>query len=552
MSDAAPRYRFDLPLLMAGFAILYALNAHRMVFMDPDEARCVLIARDMLTSGDWLVPRTPLGDGEYFDKPILYFSMLAGTFRLLGVNEFAARLLSALGGGLVVGATYCLGRIIVSRRAGLAAACMLGTSVMMIVGARFVRMDIWLTAFASWAVVFWARVHFEQAPRRCLWYGYASLAAALLTKGLVGIFLPLAAIGGYVLLQRDWRALRQARLPAGLGLLFLLAAPWYIYMELAFPGYLVEFFWRQHFLRASTDTFGRSESVLYLPVVALGAMMPWTFLLIAGIFRSLPLARNRDWPRPAGMGIVYAWAVIGVVPFALSHTQLPVYIMPAFPALALIAGWALDQILRRDQHWELRLTTVVTVTTMALALVALAIINRCTFDIAPWWTLARRLAGFGIFALILVALLRRRRFQAIVTTVLGGALAMTVEAAYVEGVGLFREFSSQTFVRAVIDNSEDADLLAIGPAPKYALPLYLDHRLPVKYLAHVIEFAEYVDHPRPSIVLMTDRGLYERARGQMAGRMRLLQAHRDSFLVRIEPKSAPPGPHPPPDSQLEK
>ena len=528
-------HRVDTWLLLLGALNLYLLNAPNLVFMDPDEARYVMIAREMLTTGDWLVPHQPLRAGPYFDKPILYFWMLAGTFRTLGISEFAARLLSAVGGALVVAATFRLGRMILSTRAALAAALMLGTCVLMLVGGRFVRMDIWLTAFVAWGIVFWARVHFESAPRRNLLYGYLCLAAACLTKGLVGLLLPFAAIGIHLVWRRDWAAIRRARVVPGLLIIVLLAGPWYAYMAWRFPGYLSEFFWKHHFLRASTTTFGRSETVLFLPGAALAGFLPWTFLLLAGIYRALPLRRNADWPQAPGAGLIHAWAGIGILPFAFFQTQLPVYIMPAFPALALIAGGFLDQLLERGRRSEWRLALVTTGAIMALALVALAVINRQTFCESPWSILARRLGVFAAAMGLALYFFRRNRIRAVLTTLAVAAAAVALEAAWVEGPGMFGRYSSHRFVRPLRERAAAADLLVIGPSPRYALPLYLDKPRHVELLDHVADFSACADYPNVTAVLMTDRGLYQRARAQLGRRMVLLDQRNDECLVRIAP-----------------
>lgn len=538
MLGPSKKIDFNLWLLMAGTLILCVLNARNIVFMDPDEARCAIIARQMLTTGDWLVPRVPCTTEPYFDKPILYFWMLAGAFRVFGVNEFSARLLASLGAALVVGATYRLGRIVLSPRAGLAAALMLATSVMVVVGGRFVRMDIWLTAFASWAIVFWAKVQFEHAPRRNLAYGYACLAAAFLTKGLIGILLPFAAVGLYLVLHRDWRSLQRSNIPLGLLLIAVLAGPWYGYMESRCPGYLMDFFWRHHFLRATTKTFGRSEVVLFLPGVALAGFIPWTFLLVGGIARSLPLRINVDWPKPPGISIIFAWAAVGILPFAVFGTQLPVYVMPAFPALALIAGWFVDELLKRNQRWELRLVLGVTCSLMAMSLVALAIINRCTFCDSPWWTLVGRLAGFVVILVLVVRFFRHNRMRAVITTLVASTVAFVAGAAWTEGPAMSGHFSSQRFVRPLADQAQGAELLVIGPAPRYALPFYLKRPIEIRFVEHIIDLLDYTHYPRRAAALLTGNGLIDLARGQLGRRLRVLDQHGDTYLATIDPPGA--------------
>lgn len=527
--------------LMAGAFAMYLFNASNMVFMDPDEARCALIARNMLETGDWLVPRIPYQDHEaYFDKPVLYFWMLAGTFRALGTTEFAARLLAALAGTLVVGGTYQLGRLLLSGRAGLAASMMLATSALMIIAGRFVRMDMWLTAFIVWGVYFWCRTHFARGSAWNLLLAYACLAAAVLTKGLIGMLLPFAVAGTLILIQRDWSALRRAHLLSGLGLILLLAGPWYAYMSWRFPGYAMEFFWKHHFLRASTGTFGRSEVFLFLPGIALAGFLPWTAFLGMSLFRALPKRINHNWPKNDGSVLCYCWAAWGVIPFAFSRTQLPIYIMPAFPALALMAGDLLDRLFRHGASTETRWLMRTTLVLMGLSLIAMALINEYTFHDSPVVSALRRFAVFVPLAILAWRFTNRGQFQRCWYLLLGLAIMGGIDAARLEGPGMFRQFSSHRFVRPMAELAGHVDILVIGPERKFALPFYLDSPIEIRFVQHVIDFAEYTSYPGTVAALVTSDKLIWLARSQFGDRLHLLDQRGNTYLIRIDPPDPQP------------
>jgi 4-amino-4-deoxy-L-arabinose transferase-like glycosyltransferase len=516
---------------------LYLLNTSHMVFMDPDEGRCVMIAHKMLDSGNWLVLQQPLAAAPYFDKPILYFWMLAGTLRLLGTSEFSARLLTVVGAALAVGATYQLGCILRSKRTGLLASAMLGTCVMMQIAGRFVRMDMWLTAFVAWGIVFWARAHFENASRHNLLLGYTCLAAALLTKGLIGVLLPFAAIGAFLAWRRDWSSIGRSGLWWGVLLIVLLAGPWYAYMAFHYPGYLGEFFWKQHVLRAATGTFGRGQMPLFLPAVAMAGLLPWTAFLCGGLARAFPIESNRNWPRTEAMALPRWWAALGILPFALSRTQLPVYVAPAFPALALIAADYLDRLLEPERERELKWMTIATLALMGACLFTLALINQYTFCSGPWQAFARRAVGFVPVSAIVIALLRRNRSAGAVGALVAGTIALAVDASHIEGPAMFAHFSSQRFAQCIANNADAGTELLVGPSPRYAMTLYCEKPVEVKHLAHLVDFLEYTDHPHSFVGLLTSERLYGLARSQLPGRMQLLDHRGDEYLVRITAKT---------------
>jgi len=454
---------------------------------------------------------------------------------LLSAGEFAARLVSALGAALVIGATYQLGRVLLSRRAGLWSTILLASTSLMIIDGRFVRMDVWLTAFIAWGMLAFCRVHFANAHRGYLVLGYACLAAACLTKGLIGILLPCAAIGGFLLVRRDWSAIRRACPLSGMAIVVLLASPWFVYMTWRFPQYPGEFFLRHHFLRATTGTFGRSEIILFLPGVILAGFLPWTAFLLAALLKALPRAAHAGWPKPPGLALCLLWAGVAIVPFMFSRTQLPVYIVPAFPALALIAGWYVDGLLARGTQRETRWVFGLTLALMAMTLCALAVVNRCTFNDAPWLTAARRLAIF-VPAVVLVAwLLRRPRVAAALTTTLLMTIALAVDAAWCEGPGMFAHYSSYQLIKTAAPQT-DVKLLVMGPEPQYSVPFYLGQRTEVRHVAHIIDFQEYESYPAPILGLLTGNRAFAIVKGGVGDRLDLLARRGSLYLVKIRPR----------------
>jgi 4-amino-4-deoxy-L-arabinose transferase-like glycosyltransferase len=526
-----------LAALMVATAALCLVNAGHMPFMDPDEGRCVLVARHMLATGDWLVPRTPLLETTYFDKPVLYFWLLAGSFRLFGVNEFAARLVSAIGAALMVGATYQLGRVLLAPRAAAWSALLLATTALTTIAGRFVRMDIWLTTLVAWSLYFWARVHFQRASRWWLIAGYVCLAAACLTKGPVGVLLPAGAVACLLLVRRkpDWKALGRCHLLLGLGLIVLLAGPWFVYMNWLFPGYAADFFYRHHVLRAMSNTFGRAGNPALLPGIVIGGFLPWTVFLIGAIVGAIRNRRRPDRPSPQpGLRLAYWWALLGVVPFMVFHTKLPVYIMPAFPALALIAGNHVVELLECQARRTLNRTLGLTLAAMGLTLLGLAIMNRYTFNVAPWLTLARRLPVFVGLVLLAVALLRAGRARVALLASATLTAALIIDATWVEGPGLAEQSSSRRFAKPIQMHQGDVDRLVVGPDPQYAVFCYLGHTPTVDYLAHKREFAAYSGWDHPLLGLLSDPGLVRTAQTRFGDRLTVLAERSGLWLVKLD------------------
>ena len=200
-------------------------------------------------------------------------------------------------------------------------------------------LDMGLAFFMSaciFAVALAQRDEAGPATRRTwMLLAWAAAALAVLSKGLVGVVLPAGAVGLYVLVERDWKRLARLHLVSG-GLLFLaIAAPWFVAVSLANPEFFRFFFIHEHFERFLTKEHGRYQPLWYfVPILLLGAL-PWVV--------SLVLALRRAWARDPQARFqprrfLLLWCVVVFVFFSASQSKIFSYILPMFPALALLIG----------------------------------------------------------------------------------------------------------------------------------------------------------------------------------------------------------------------
>ncbi len=165
----------------------------------------------------------------------------------------------------------------------------------------------------------------------------ASVALAVLSKGLIGIVLPGLALAAYVATTRDAAVLRRLHLLAGLALFSAIAAPWFVLVQAANPEFFQFFFVQEHFERFVLPGHQRPGPWWYfLPIVLVGTM-PWTPAMIAALARP-ETARAESPCRIDVDRFLLIWAATVVVFFSLSSSKLPPYVLPALPALALLAA----------------------------------------------------------------------------------------------------------------------------------------------------------------------------------------------------------------------
>ena len=349
-------------LALSLFALFYGLG--RLPLLGPDEPRYAEVAREMYLSGDWITPR--LADIPWFEKPALTYWLSALGFKLFGVSEFAARffitLLAAVGALLL----YGFGCRVHSARYGYVSASVLLTMALWLGFARAATFDLPLTVCLTAALLafFLWEQNTDSEPRRDIyWYAFAaSLGLALLAKGLVGIVLPAGIIGAYLLLTRRLRVLWRPKLwLLGGGLLIAVAATWYVPMLMQHGrAFINEFIIGHHFQRYVSNKYKHPQPFYFFLLVALAGCLPWTAWLIASAQRAVQERRALlIEPAERLRLFLWLWVLVPLVFFSLSGSKLPGYILPIFPALALLVGLELERFLTVEKlPWAAGATVV--------------------------------------------------------------------------------------------------------------------------------------------------------------------------------------------------
>jgi len=321
------------------FVLFYQLGAAPL--MEPDEGRNAEKAREILLLQDWVIPHENFH--PVLDKPIFFYWLVALSYKLFGVSEWAARLPAALA---ALGCVLLLDNF-VRRHWGkwqaLWSGLILLTSVEFFFLARVVIFDMPLTFFLTLALcAFYEASHCEEIKYRrvlCLLL-YGALGAATLIKGLIGIVIPGLVIFFYLLLSRQWSVLRRIHLLPGILLFLAIALPWYLQAEARHEGYLRYYFWEEHFGRFSSNDFERNQPWYYFIPVGLIGFLPWT-LLIPSFIRK----RRRTTFDDKTLFMVL-WVVLPFLFFSASKSKLPHYILPIFPPLAVLTAVQLVHLYR--------------------------------------------------------------------------------------------------------------------------------------------------------------------------------------------------------------
>jgi len=338
-AETAPvRWRRDLLMLTLFFGAIYLFAAGRLTLKNPDEPRYAGIAREMIATGDWVTPR--LNDTRYFEKPPLVPWLVALSRLAFGPGDTAARLpvvVFGVGGVLLV---YALGRRLFGREAGLAAAVVLGTSLLYFALSWVLLLDMALAVTQSAALIcFLLGVREPPGPRRRWLFLalYVSAALATLAKGLIGFLLPGAIMFLWLLTLNQWHRLRPLYLPSGCVVFVLIAAPWHGLVAQRNPEWAAFYFGHEHWARFTSTVHGRAEPFWYFVPVLIFGLFPWIGFLPSAVRAAVAggWARRKE---QADAWFLVLWAAFVFLFFSRSQSKLIPYLLPAFPPLAVLIG----------------------------------------------------------------------------------------------------------------------------------------------------------------------------------------------------------------------
>lgn len=323
-------------ILLAVFAAGWFCNLGYRHLVRPDEGRYAEIPREMVANGDWLTPR--LNDYKYFEKPPLQYWVTAAAFTAFGKNEWAARLWTGVTGFLGVLLVFWTGKRLFAPQAGLFGAAVAASCALYVAIGHILTLDMALTFFMSASVFAFAVAQQDSGEsdrRRWMLVAWGAAALAVMTKGLIGIVLPAGAVALYVLIERDWKVLGRVHALGG-GLLFLaIATPWFVAVSLANPEFPRFFFIHEHLERFATREHGRYQPVWYFVPILLAGVLPWIVHLFPALGRAWTrVPENRFQPRR----FLLLWCAVVLAFFSASDSKLGSYILPIFPALALLIG----------------------------------------------------------------------------------------------------------------------------------------------------------------------------------------------------------------------
>jgi 4-amino-4-deoxy-L-arabinose transferase-like glycosyltransferase len=342
-----PRRLVRLVLIAAAALILYLPGLGRPPLWEPDEGRYAEIAREMYLSRDYVTPRDDFV--RYFEKPPLVYWCETAAISIFGANEFAVRLPAALFSAGQVVVTAALAEVMFGEAVAILAGIALALSPLFFGFARFATLDPALAFFMTAALAAFylsARTGDFGDSDGSRWFVISAsmLALGTLTKGPVAPLLCGSIALIWILLEG--RAREIARMPwiSSVAVYGAITLPWFALAAYRNPGFLQFFFVHEHFHRYLVEKEHGWGPWFFIPIV-IGGAWPWIFFVPLGLrdAKATETVSSRSQSR-----FLMIWFAVIFVFFSIPRAKLGSYILPAIPALAIVAGAGMAKLWSSD------------------------------------------------------------------------------------------------------------------------------------------------------------------------------------------------------------
>ena len=356
-SASASRPAFDqlsprthLLILLLLTALIYVGSAWNPSLQDDADAAHAEAAREIVERGDWVTLH--INGVRYLEKAPMMYWAVALSYKVFGFNEFATRLPLAIGAMLLVAAIYYFGLWMGGARAGVYSGLAMCTGLGVYLFTRVIIPEVIIAFFLTVAFYFFLKVYLGELDTRWVYAFYACMAAAVLTKGLIGLVFPCGALFVFVLMTKGWRQLWKMRPITGSLLFLAIAVPWHALAIWRNEKFFWFYFINEHFLRFLGKRYPADYDTVPIAsfwLLHLVWLFPFSVFLPSALGRPARLWRPTEREDQLRL-FALLWAVV-VIGFFSFSTRQEYYTFPAFPALALLAGMGLARGEKENSRW---------------------------------------------------------------------------------------------------------------------------------------------------------------------------------------------------------
>jgi len=463
-------YRIFLPIIvLTVFISFFKLGS--FILFDVDEAVFSEATKEMIETSNWITP-TYNGENRY-DKPILFYWLMASSYKIFGINEFGARFPSALASTVLIIAVFFFIRYVRDDKNAFYASIASVLSIYFLAYSHAAVTDMTLTLFISLSLFsFYLWIHGDtksKTKNNLYQYGFYLFSAfAFLTKGLIGIVFPFGIAMVYIIVIEGWKGIKKIFSFIGITLFILISLPWFG-AQLAINGqeFFDQFFIKHHFKRYVGVISGHKGPLYYfIPVLIIG-LFPWISFLPAGI-------RNIWKEKDRSQVFVFTWFAFIFVFFSLSTTKLPNYILPALPATSILIASGMTV---QDTKWQhvsnILLATISLILAVAFLIARGYVSNLGFFDVK--WLFLLSIITIGMAVLSVYTIFTKKQQYTIMSSLMIFFLsilvikALPIASQYLQG-------SLHKYSLYAKDRLRANDLFIVYELNNPSIIFYSDHK----------------------------------------------------------------------------
>ena len=524
--NLSTREKLHLVLFTLFCFLSFTYNLSEVPPYHADENFYVTSTRNMVNSGDYI---TPMYHSEKrFAKPILFYWLVAISYKTFGVDLFSARLVSSFFGSLCIPLIYIIAQRIFDRKTALISALILPGCYLHFQIARWAITDMTLNFFILATFYFFIRGSQDKLNKGTSYYlAYLCMGLGFMIKGPLAIAIPALVIGGFIFILRDWEKLSQLRIGYGIAILSIIILPWFIIM-LAIHGN--EF--KNHILGAEL----RDRIVhdipfsLYYFGVTIRYFLPWSFFFIAAIVVKFQLISTT--PRepflkkdhllflPNLLKVSYhnmtlkdnqpflfslLWVACPLLLFTLFRIEHSRYMLPASPALAMITAHFLSKLIDSPgglNHKTFKVPFYLTIIfyILIVGLIGIGVfILRPSFTIPFGLTVLSTLALFGS-VLLFILYKSRKYFSMIVSLSVVQVIFLTALSGNV--LPFFNRYPMKIFANQILADSQTNKRIGLYQLGNHRARMGVLTGLPSINLNNPEELKLFLESERNTYVVM--------------------------------------------------
>lgn len=357
---------------------LYTINRADLGYSIPDEKRYIQSTREMEATGDYLTPR--YHGNLRFQKPILFYWLIILSYKVFGIGIFGARFSSVIAAILNIIIIYFLARDLFNKKAALFSALALATCEVFFMYARFAVPDITFTLFITLAIYSFIKAYLGRIKGRfrylCM---YIFMALAMLTKGPLGFFYPMVIIFAFIILRKDWAAIKDMKIALGLVIFAIISAPWFITMIILHGKEYIGNVWSLEIVKKlNLSSSGEPASALlhyfssifYYSGIIFLRHLPWAIFLPAAVFSMRREDMPYDKKRECALQLIILWFSVVFIMIVAVWSRESYYILPLSAPLALFIGAYLSDLTEKNDLYRSALFKAPFVLTIAACVIA--------------------------------------------------------------------------------------------------------------------------------------------------------------------------------------